>query len=199
MKLFWQGLVNICPSLILAVERYFLGPMAAQNKSLSQERAHARRQGLKPAWILKLAKDDEILPLTDPHDQALDDVVMLVMGLSSGGGNNIGPCHRRQSYLLFPQVVERAAPMIGAFIKQIGEPVVLLLENPSRLPSQADFAITNPHLRQEAHEQAFEAMFENLKRLHVTCGLGVRVSDHEEILGKKNSAFLRRIFLEHNM
>lgn len=91
-------------------------------------------------------------------------------------------------FSVHPFYVEMVMPHLNAFLEYVSTPVNVVIAYPSLWP-----------VREHAPwSEALIEMFTALRHAQSAGLIHLHVIDHEESLGQKNSARIRRIFLEHS-
>lgn len=197
MKQLEKRLTALVHLVAKRVVDYFLGPQLA--RSMTDELGEWYVDDEKISAPITLRIDDHHdrhYPLK-LHNRTHDDVTILV----------VSPTPRdltlRQSVgldviALVPSCVEQVMPMITEAIDQIAGAKFVVLAYVSRLPSDAKPFRDDLIGRELAHEYVWKNMVAACKKLQHTRKFAVLVIEHETTVGKKNSAWLRRLFLEHD-
>lgn len=194
MKPFLHRLHNGWLKACSEINAYFLGSPSPPSRHPSRDHCSGFENVTKSGWNLRLTAFGEVNPQRFLEARDLDGTVLVLLASDLSELDEFEKGNNHHCIALLPGSLERIGPMVTYAISAIREPFILWVKNPSQMPAKADYEVIGSNAVQRAHEEAFEAMIQGLKRMHVMHGLMVVVSDHEEALGQKNSAFLRRIF-----
>lgn len=100
---------------------------------------------------------------------------------------------------LLPHYLEMVLPMVEGIVDELSGSAIVLLVNLSQVPSLAEHrsARFSGDL-DEFHSVAFRDTFIRLVRRSLDSKFAIIAVDQEDLLGQKNSAFLRRLFFRNS-
>jgi hypothetical protein len=143
--------------------------------------------------VLAIGDDDEQLGLQ--HWASMRCAPTLVVVVPDAIDVQFSLRLRTDGLLLVPNILEDVVPMLRLMKKFFKAPPFIVIYRLSQIPSRME----QKGRSHSSNHRLFASIWCELKRMALTNRWEMMVIDHEKIMGKKNSALLRRLFPEHTI